>query len=233
MHKESHYRIRVSPRAKRVSLRLDSRGELEVVVPRGFDQRRLPQLVEGKRRWLERARSRMQEYVFHREVTGALPQHIALPACHEEWRVERITRRPARLRVLPGNVLHLQCGEGDDEAGIALLRRWVSAHARECFQEKLGELCGITGLRYRRLQVRTQRTRWGSYSSRATLSLNAKLLFCSPAQMRYVLIHELCHSVHMDHSPRFWALVETFEPDWRRLRRELRHAWRQIPGWMP
>jgi YgjP-like, metallopeptidase domain len=54
------------------------------------------------------------------------------------------------------------------------------------------------------LLVKSQRTRWASCSAKKNLSLNTKLLFLSPDLVRYVLIHELCHTVYMDHSKEFW-----------------------------
>jgi hypothetical protein len=63
------------------------------------------------------------------------------------------------------------------------------------------------------------------------ISLNCKLLFLAPELVRHVLVHELCHTVELNHSPRFWALVQRFEPDARTLRRRMRDAWRDVPVW--
>ena len=83
-----------------------------------------------------------------------------------------------------------------------------------------------------RLQVRCQRTRWGSCSRRGTISLNVCLLFQPPEVLRYLLVHELAHLRHMNHSARFWAEVARHEPDWKALDRELLQGWRRVPSWM-
>jgi predicted metal-dependent hydrolase len=57
-------------------------------------------------------------------------------------------------------------------------------------------------------------------------------LFLEPAQLRYLMIHELCHGRHMNHSKRFWTLVAQFEPDYRRLDKGLNECWRQVPAWL-
>ena len=82
------------------------------------------------------------------------------------------------------------------------------------------------------MSVRRQRTRWGSCSTQGTISLNVCLLFQSPAVVRYLMVHELCHRRHMNHSRRFWALVESFEPDWKPLDVELLQGWRKVPAWV-
>ena len=80
--------------------------------------------------------------------------------------------------------------------------------------------------------MRGQRTCWGSHSSTGTISLNYCLLFLDPAHLRYVMIHELCHGRYMNHSTRFWRLVGRFEPDYRRLDKDLNHCWKRIPTWL-
>jgi predicted metal-dependent hydrolase len=85
---------------------------------------------------------------------------------------------------------------------------------------------------FRKVQIRAQRTCWGSRSGSGTISLNVCLLFLEPAVVRYLLIHELCHGRHMDHSKRYWKLVSRFEPRYRCLDKRLTESWRRVPVWM-
>ncbi|NIN12121.1 MAG: DUF45 domain-containing protein [Gemmatimonadales bacterium] len=80
--------------------------------------------------------------------------------------------------------------------------------------------------------VRAQRTRWGSCSRRSTISLNKKLLFLPAPLVEYVMVHELCHTVHFNHSPEFWDLVRERTPEYQALEAELRTAWRYVPAWV-
>jgi predicted metal-dependent hydrolase len=96
----------------------------------------------------------------------------------------------------------------------------------------LERLARETGLRYRNVAVRAQRSRWGSCSSQGDISLNYQVLFLPPELARHVLLHELCHTVRLDHSPRFWRTVERFEPELPRLRAEMRRAWSHVPAWL-
>ena len=82
------------------------------------------------------------------------------------------------------------------------------------------------------MHVRGQKTCWGSHSSSGTISINYCLLFLEPALVRYLMIHELCHARHMNHSRRFWAHVARFEPDYRKLDRKLSSSWKEIPSWV-
>jgi predicted metal-dependent hydrolase len=86
---------------------------------------------------------------------------------------------------------------------IADLQHWLKREARRHLPDWLALVAEDTGHRYQRVSVRLQRSRWGSCSSRGTISLNAKLLML-PRMRRYVLVHELCHTLHMNHSPAFW-----------------------------
>ena len=120
----------------------------------------------------------------------------------------------------------------DDEACVSALKRWLAATAREHFEPKLRALSAATGNSFKRMHVRGQKTCWGSHSSTGTISINYCLLFLKPELVRYLMIHELCHAAHMNHSRRFWALVEKHEPEYRRLDKQLSEAWRHIPAWV-
>ena len=78
----------------------------------------------------------------------------------------------------------------------------------------------------RRLQPALQQ------DTRGTVSLNCSLMFLHPDVVRYLFIHELAHTKHMNHSASFWRLVEKLEPNYRHLDRELLAGWRTVPGWV-
>ena len=89
-----------------------------------------------------------------------------------------------------------------------------------------------TNLPYRTTTIRSQKTLWGSCSSDRNISLNYKLLFLEPKVVEYVLIHELCHTIHMNHSGKFWGLVSKFEPNYKTLDKSLNQAWQIVPSWL-
>jgi predicted metal-dependent hydrolase len=113
-----------------------------------------------------------------------------------------------------------------------LLRGWLVELARATLTPWLTSEAERVGRRPRAVQIRVQKTRWGSCSAGGVISLNAGLLFLEPAIVRYLLVHELCHLMALDHSARFWKAVQRFEPDYRALDRRLTKAWTLIPLWL-
>ena len=112
---------------------------------------------------------------------------------------------------------------------IRKLKDWLRVKVREGLFPIAEKLAAKHHLKLGGLLVKSQRTRWASCSSLRNLSLNTKLLFLSPELVRYVVIHELCHTVHMNHSKEFWRLVASLEPDFKVLDQELRRAWKIVP----
>jgi predicted metal-dependent hydrolase len=122
-------------------------------------------------------------------------------------------------------------GKTDQRILRKLLKRWLKQKAESVLPAWLERTSRETGITYKGCSIRSQRTRWGSCSSRGTISLNQKLLFLDPALVRYVLVHELCHIVQAGHGNKFWALVEHHQPGARELRKRLREVAREIPDW--
>ena len=87
--------------------------------------------------------------------------------------------------------------------------------ARQIFEKRVAYYHTITGGHYTSITVRDQRSRWGSCSSRGTLSFNYRLVFAPPKVLDYVVVHELCHLTHMNHSKNFWSMVASVMPDYK------------------
>ena len=136
------------------------------------------------------------------------------------------------MRELPGCELQLS-GRLEDHARLRqLLVSWLVEHARRQFEPLLRALAVQMAVVPARLQVRCQRSRWGSCSRRRTISLNVCLLFQRPEVLRYLIIHELAHLRYMNHSARFWGEVARYQPGWKTLDRELLQGWQRAPSWI-
>lgn len=234
------YTVRVSRRAKYVNLQITLHKGLEVIVPQGFDLRHLPEIIRGKRRWIERTAQRLhaQREVLNASCPGPVPRRIHLRAIGEEWRVVYRTGdragRPARdgFDRAWNRQLTIAHDEGDVAACKQALREWLKKRARREIVPIIMRLSQRFELPYARTSIRGQTTIWGSCSARRNISLNYKLLFLPRQLVRYVCIHELCHTRHLNHSRRFWSLVGRLMPEYPDMEQELRNAWRYVPLWV-
>jgi hypothetical protein len=112
-----------------------------------------------------------------------------------------------------------------------VLQRWLVERARQTLGPALLALADELGFTCNGYAIRGQKTRWGSCSSKKVINLNWRLLFLPPEQVRYLMVHELCHTVHLNHSSRFWTLVEAKQPDYKVLDAAMRKANRLVPLW--
>jgi predicted metal-dependent hydrolase len=113
-----------------------------------------------------------------------------------------------------------------------LLQGWLKKQGRAHLRVAAMNLGAELGLQPARVHIRLQRTRWGSCSTTGTISLNAAGLLRSAEELRYIMVHELCHLRHMNHSRRFWQLVESFVPDYKAIEQSLDSAWQTSPRWL-
>ena len=227
---DATWSVRESERARRMVVRVFHSGRVEVVVPVRTPPRLIATFLERHRQWIERKRAEARR-------TAVAPQpfppvSIELPACAERWRVH-MAGGIGRLRLSSAEGLISISGDAADRAALRqALRLWLLERAREVLEPALEACAREFGFSYERMVIRRQRTRWGSCSVRGTISLNACLLFLPPPVVRYLLIHQLAHTRHMNHSRRFWQCVAGCCPEYRRLDRLLIEGWRSVPAWV-
>ncbi|MGF1512499.1 MAG: M48 family metallopeptidase [Elainellaceae cyanobacterium] len=238
------YSVRESRRSRRLRVQVSTSGEVEVVVPRGYRREgpqgpvfdpRVVQFLREKQGWIEQTQRRMRTARQSRspETAQAQPAYILLRALGQSWRVDY---RPG-----PGDRIQIQAAAGRLQLSGAIhqvstcqraLQIWVRDAAKRHLVPWLEQVSQEVQMPYSKATIRRQKTRWGSCTSRQTISLNDKLLFLPPALVRYVLIHELCHTVHLNHSAEFWSLVGQWEPDYQRLDHALKEGWQYVPDWL-
>ncbi len=233
MSEAIEHRVRISRRAKYVSLRMTVQRGLEIVIPHSFDARKIPEILERKRPWIAAVTERFAK-IPKPEPAELRPAMIALPAISENWTATYTPSKRNSVKIQEARDNHLVL-VGAIESELACrraLRRWLLEKAKRALPPWLEQMSAETNLPFVKVAVRLQRSRWGSCSRKKTISLNGKLLFLSPKIVRYLLIHELCHTAQMNHSQRFWDLVESKEPDYKELDKQISKSMPLVPRWI-
>jgi predicted metal-dependent hydrolase len=207
---EIEYTVRRSARARRVRVNVHAHAEVEVVLPQRAPERAAAAAVRELRPWIERrlggAHEALARVAARAGTVPYLGDHLMLHAEPGRTRVHRVGER-------------LLVPDGDPRPA---LERWYRRAARAEIAPRLDHATTRAGTPYSDLSIRAQRTRWASCSADGAMSFNWRLLLAPAHVLDYVVWHEVCHLQILDHSPRFWALLERHWPDWREDREWLR-----------
>jgi len=189
-----------------------------------FPKKAVPGLVRQHTEWILRQLQKQQERI----PAPVLPDEIHLAI--NDYRAEVVYGSQHQQDDNPSNQLFIS--DSGYQKGVNLLRKWIRQQAWKLLPPMLENISQQTGLDYKKVSIRSQKTRWGSCSSRCTISLNDQLLFVSRESAEYLMIHELCHTQHMNHSRQFWQMVEYHCADFRHHEAALNRAKANIPGWI-
>ena len=222
LHKPFDYSLRVSRKAKYAKLKIKPYGGLEVVIPLRFPKAAIPGLLEQHTDWILQHLQKQQE----RTQAPVLPDEIIFAI--DGYRTEVMYGTHQR----PCLSHQLLIDASDYELAVKQLRKWIRRQAWQILPPMLERVSRETGLSYQKISIRSQKTRWGSCSSRGTISLNDQLLFVARDSVEYLMIHELCHTRHMNHTRQFWQLVEHYSADFRDHDVVLNQAKATLPEWI-
>ncbi len=228
-----HYKIRRSKRAKNMSLRIYSGSGLEVVIPdrkRSFD---VMAFLNENREWVEKQAAKFQ-IDLREDNKQCLPSTLELRAINKAI---DIIYRPIESSVCVSS----KCTKDkiifygaitDFSVCVPTITKWLKKQAKIILGNSLNELSTQYHLPFRKLSIRAQKTVWGSCTAKKDIQLNYKILFLPENLARYILIHELCHTVHLNHSISFWKMVACVIPDYRAQVKSLKTADQFIPRWL-
>ena len=198
------YRV-VFSRRRTLSLSVNGAGEIVVRAPAGTRRAEIERFIEAHTDWIERRRAVIE--ASHIDLTDGAKIGIG----GEVYPIAE-----GRSAHLADGRLYLPA-ERREQALIALLRRI----ARERMTAYAREYAARFGFVFRAIRISSARGRWGSCSARGDLAFSFRTALLDEEKARYLVVHELCHTRHMDHSPAFWTEVGAILPNYRQTRRAL------------
>ena len=216
--------VRSARRRKTVALRVDPAGRVLVLAPAGLDQRYLRDFVVKQAAWIvgrleESASTPPRPQLLTGSTVPYLGQTIALDV------QSAAVRAPAATNTESGLLVRVPLGLDGDQHAHAVrwaLERWYGRRALEYLDATVARWVPITGLPPANILIRDQKRRWASCAPDGTLRFNWRLVMAEPALIDYVVVHELAHLKHPNHSAAFWAEVERVIPDFKERRTRLR-----------
>ena len=214
------YTIKRSPR-RRLSLTIDHRG-LRVLGPMNLSIRQSESLILTHEAWVLQKLDdwRPERLNSAWSITGNQPLPVfgisyAVCAVPHEARTPRIECQH------PDLILHTKTPLDAYQNHRALVQ-WLRSQALSHFEERVAAYAPLMGVQHTGLSLSQAKTRWGSCTSAGHIRLNWRLIHLTPDLIDYVVIHELAHLKEMNHSPRFWAVVDAVYPNHRAARKALR-----------
>ncbi len=204
-----------------------------MIIPQRFSRTHIPQILKDNRSWIDGALARWAESQALLDKNWP-PELLVLNAIETNYHIEYAERKenvsPVCLR--KGETFFVTGDYQDKPALIRVLEAELKKLAKVELQPWIEALSAEHDLPFTRLSIRGQKGRWGSCSSSKSINLNYKLLFLPPRLVEYVLLHELSHTRHMNHSTAFWQFVSKLEPDALMLDQKLKNVEEFMPSWV-
>lgn len=197
-------------------------GETRVYAPSYLPLREADRLVRERMDELLKMHAQLERQLAENRLRHPVDEGSRICIEGAAYALKRIEGRRVSLK-LAGETCLLTLPEPEDEQKVrAALKQALSRRALARIREKLDVYAPKLGVEYGRVTIRDQKSRWGSCSARHNLNFNWKLIMAPGEALEYVVIHELCHLIEFNHSPRFWSLVKAQMPEYEAWKKWLK-----------
>jgi len=214
------YQLVRRPRRKRASLVVHPDNRIEVLAPLDMPVSHIDEWVQSKQQWIERRKQFNSRHRTHLE-----------PKTFTHGESFDLLGKPYNLQLQTGCDYHIEVksdalmyqGPRTDAASVKQqLTSWYQDYARQYIRQRSDDFRQQTGLSASLVDIKAYRSRWGTCHHDGRIYLNWRLIMAPPLIIDYVLVHELAHLKHHNHSPAFWQLVQRIMPDCNKARQWLK-----------
>lgn len=197
--------------AKNLRLRVLDNGQVVVTAPILIPQYLINNFIAEHQSWIN---EKVSSSVEHQETLTESRSALLFHGKEYDFRLRVSTSEKPGVE-LSGNQIIVTSSSEDHPTVRAILEKWYRQKAKKYFTARLPLLSDLVNKDVKNVSIRSQRTRWGSCSSRDTISLNWRLIMAPLVASDYVIYHELAHLTHLNHSKKFWSLVEDYCPNYK------------------
>jgi predicted metal-dependent hydrolase len=211
--KEINYRLERKKR-KTISIKITDDAEVVVSVPLSLSSEKIADIVRDKAEWilskLELMEVSKKDYI---EDLKFLGENYKLIANNTQNKSIKVVFNRSEFQVYVPSEL-----ENKDKYIKEALTKWYKIQASSIYKERTEHYSKLLNVHPNRITIKEQKTRWGSCSSKGNLNFNWRVTMAPIEIVDYLVVHELCHLIHMNHSKDFWNLVESVLPGYKKCR---------------
>lgn len=214
------YTLKRSAR-RSIGFKIDHHG-LTVTAPENASLSLIEQALASKARWILKSLDKVQASLPSSPAPIIWQDGTVFPYLGKDCRLHLVKTFSTRNHFIhTEGELTLETAKADTESVAKAMTNWLKEQAKTILLSRLADQADTMQLTYAKAALSNALHRWGSCSAKRHIRLNWRLILTDWSLMDYVIIHELAHLVELNHSPRFWTIVETWYPDWRKARQKL------------
>ncbi len=212
------YKI-IESKRKSVAIEITRDGEVLVRVPKGIREQDLNKLMKSRQRWIY---VRVMAARERKPISRSYKTGRKLLFLGQEIELQVEPHPNKEFVLLKEDKLYVCILDGHEDLVPKMLEEWYRRQARKVLTELTEYYARRMCLIVNQISIKDQRTRWGSCSAKHNLNYNYRLVMAPKSVIEYVVIHELCHMIHMNHSKEFWHEVEKIQPEYKQYRKWLK-----------
>ena len=198
-------------KAKNLTIKIDDDGQVIVVTPHWISGRKIEKFLADKKDWIEESLSKIQARKKHIDPK----KEIMIFGKKYAKKIVADTHVPVGVSLKNGIFQINQFHPTETAQTNKKIQQFLRNTAEKYLLPRTHQIGKHMNIQFGKITLREQKTRWGSCSNQGNLNFNWRLVHHPTPVIDYVIVHELAHRVHLDHSSQFWQLVEKFHPEYR------------------
>lgn len=217
LNKPFDYHVNVSKKRQTISLKLISSSSLLITVPTGLAKKSIQQLLTEKSAWIIKHAEQLK-VTEQNPINQTLQDGSTVLYGGKQYQLQFHEYASSHKVTVQDAMIHLYFTKHAPLPPETLLRQFFIQSARITFEKRTIHWAVRMHVKPIKIAIREQKTRWGSCSSKGTISYNWQVIMAPPEVLEYLIIHELSHLIAPNHSRHFWQIVATFDADYKEHR---------------
>ena len=212
MKLEKEFEVKVKRTSRRRTVSLEVReGFVQIIVPNVLSEKEIENIIVKKTKWIR------NKLLVHKSKPVYKPKEFitgeSFSYLGKNYRLKVINSKKSCVEIKDDRIFVYKRPKGKSVKD--LLVNWYKQQGIKLFEKKTKKYQELIGVKPSSISTRTYSKRWGSCSSKGDITFNWRIIMAPHSVIDYVVIHELCHLVHHNHSPKYWRTVKSFYPNYK------------------